>query len=145
MTVYNTTKAGVTPKWLPDSGGCEVFATYTFPASSGPTLTSGDTIVGPTIPAGSTVTSVLVDTDKLDGGGSPAIVIKVGDAGVTNRYISASTVAQAGGYQVPNVNGGTGYTPTTDTPVILTVSTTANGAVPNSAKFRILVSYSADV
>ena len=145
MTVYNTTKAGVTPKWLPDSGGCEVLATYTFPATGSPTLANGDTIVGPTVPAGTTVTSVLVDTDKLDGGGSPAIVFKVGDATTANRYINASTVGQAGGYQVPNINGGTGYVPATDTPVILTVSTTANGAVPANAKFRILVSYSADV
>lgn len=145
MTVYNTTKAGVTPKWLPDSGGCTVFATYTFGTSSLPTLTSGDTFVGPTIPAGVTVTEVLLDVDKLDGGGSPAIVLKVGDATTANRYINASTVGQAGGYQVPNINGATGYVPAANAPVIITVSTTANGAVPASANVRLLVSYSADV
>jgi hypothetical protein len=145
MTVYNTNKAGATPKWLPDSGGCSVFSIYTFGTSGLPTLTAGDTIVGPTVPAGVTVTEVLLDVDKLDGGGSPALVLKVGDAGVTNRYISGSTVGQNGGYQVPNIAGATGYVPAANAPVIITVVTTANGAVPASANVRLLVSYSADV
>lgn len=144
MANYNSAKAAATPKWLEDSGGCNVFSTYTFAASGTPTLHTNDTITMATIPAGVTVLQVLLDCDSLDSNGSPTIKLNVGDAGNTSRYISQTTIAQAGGYQVPNVNGGTGYSPTVNTPLLVTVQTGATGTVPASATCRVSISYTAD-
>ena len=144
MTVYTAAKYAQTPKWVADTGGCNVFAIYTFPASGLPTLTSGDTINMIQVPAGVTIIGVILDVDKLDGGGSPAIKLNVGDSGSATRYVSQSTVGQAGGYQVPNINGAIGYLTSSTTGIFITVQTTANGAVPANANVRLLVSYTAD-
>jgi len=142
---YNSSKAqpGVQPKFLP-AGDLAVYAAFTFPSSSPPTLGVGDTITMMTLPAGATVTGVTLDVDKLDTGGTPAIKLNVGDSGVTNRFVNQSAVAQAGGYQVPNINGGIGFQYQTNTPILVTVQTAAAGAVQAGAAVRLVVNYAMD-
>ncbi len=144
-TNYNSTKAqpGITPKFLP-TGDLAVYAAFTFPSSSPPTLGAGDTITMMTVPAGATVTGVTLDVDKLDTGGTPAIKLNVGDGGSANRFINQSTAGQAGGYQVPNINGGIGFQYPANTPILVTVQTAAAGPVQANSAVRLVVNYSMD-
>ncbi len=145
MTNYNSTKAqaGVQPKALP-TGAIAVYAVYTFPSASPPTLAANDTITMMTVPAGATITGVALDVDKLDTGGTPAIKLNVGDGSVPSRFISQTTAGQAGGYQVPNINGAVGNQYQTNTPILVTVQTGAAGAVQAGAAIRLIVNYSMD-
>lgn len=61
------------------------------------------------VPNGYAVESVYLDCDQLDSNVTPTITLEVGDAGAAARYIAASSVARAGGVQVSNVAGSTGY------------------------------------
>ena len=145
MTVYLTNKAqpGVQPKYLPD-GDNAILCTYAFGTTGLPTLAANDTFTLCTVPAGCYITGITLDVDKLDSGGTPTIKLNLGDAGNAARFILQSTVAQAGGYAIPNINGGMGYLYAANTPLILTVQTGAAGAVPASANVRVIVNYSAD-
>jgi hypothetical protein len=145
MTTYTSNKAqaGVQPKMLP-TGDLAVYALYTFPGASPPTLATGDTVAMMTIPTGATITGVTFDVDKLDTGGTPAIKLNVGDATVANRFINQTTVGQSGGYQVPNINGAIGNQYQANTPILVTVQTGAAGAVQAGAAIRLVVNYSMD-
>lgn len=145
MTNYNSNKAqaGVQPKVLP-TGDLAVYGVYTFPSTSSPTLNTGDTITMMTIPTGAIITGVTLDVDKLDTGATPAIKLNVGDAAVNNRFINQSTAGQAGGYQVPNINGAIGNQYQANTPVLITVQTGAAGAVQAGAAVRLVINYSMD-
>jgi hypothetical protein len=145
MTTYTSNKAqaGVQPKVLP-TGDLAVYAIYTFPSASPPTLNTGDVITMMTIPTNATITGVTLDVDKLDTGGSPAIKLNVGDGTVANRFINQTTVGQAGGYQVPNINGAVGNQYQANTPILVTVQTGSAGAVQAGAAVRLVVNYSMD-
>ena len=145
MTNYNSNKAqpGVQPKQLP-TGDMAVYATYAFPSVSPPTLNTGDTITMMTVPTGAVITGVTLDVDKLDTGGTPAIKLNVGDATVANRFINQSTAGQAGGYQVPNINGAVGNQYQANAPILVTVQTGAAGAVQAGAVIRLVLNYSMD-
>lgn len=49
------------------------------------------------VPAGARITRATLKTSDLDTGGSPAVVLDVGDASDTDRIIDGATVGQAGG------------------------------------------------
>jgi len=97
-----------------------------------------------TVPPGATITGVTLDVDKLDTGGTPAVKLNVGDGAAANRFINQSTAGQAGGYQVPNINGGIGFQYQTNTPILVTVQAAAAGAVQAGAAVRLVVNYSMD-
>ncbi len=61
------------------------------------------------IPNGYAIESVILDCDALDSNATKTLVLEVGDATTANRFITASTVGQAGGVQYANVAGATGY------------------------------------
>ena len=145
MTTYTSNKAqaGVQPKMLP-TGDLAVYAVYTFPNTSPPTLNTGDVVTMMTIPANATITGVTFDVDKLDTGGTPAIKLNVGDGTVGNRFINQTAAGQAGGYQVPNINGAIGNQYQANTPILVTVQTGAAGAVQAGAAIRLVVNYSMD-
>lgn len=69
----------------------------------------GDVFEVVQVPNGYSIESVILDCDQLDSNGAPTLVLEVGDATTPNRFISASTVGQAGGVAYPNVAGATGY------------------------------------
>lgn len=107
----------------------------------GTTLALNDTILGPVIPAGTYLDNVVIDTGQLDSNGSPAIVFKVGFTGTTAAFITGSTVGQAGGIQAANVAGTVGYTSTTNTTLLATISTAA--ATAKAGTFVMKVTYTA--
>jgi hypothetical protein len=84
---------------------------------------------------------VTIDCDQLDTNGSPTIKLNVGISGTAAKFISQSTVAQAGGIATASVAGTVGYSPTTNTPVIVTVQTA--GATKAAGTIRIAVRYTA--
>lgn len=145
MTTYTMDKgqANVEPKFLP-YGEIAVMGTYTFPSSSGPTLTANDVITGITVPAGAVITDVIWSPDTLDSG-SVAVKFDIGDSATAARYFSQSTTGQAAGTARDAIGGG--YiigTNSGDNVIFVTVHTSGGGAVPNSAKARLIVKYTMD-
>ncbi|HEX7965717.1 MAG TPA: hypothetical protein VF651_08375 [Gammaproteobacteria bacterium] len=72
-------------------------------------LAANDVVQLMNVPNGYKVLNVTVDTDDLDSGASPALKFNLGDSGSATRYLSQSTLAQAGGVAYNNVAGSTGY------------------------------------
>lgn len=109
-------------------------------------LANGDTIVGPTLPAGCYLSNVKVDTKSLDSGSG--IVFKVGYTGALAAFITGSTVGQAGGIQSANVAGTVGFTYApgsppipTNCPILATITTGAGTAVQGN--FVMEITYTA--
>jgi hypothetical protein len=117
MAVYSSNKmlAGTQPKVLPSAGGVNVLAI----ASLSTALNLNDTINMVQLAAdasdpngsGPTIIGMVLDCDKLDSGGTPAITLSVGDSGSATRYFNASTIAQNGGYAIPAIPAILGYQP----------------------------------
>lgn len=139
-TAYLTDKASSTvPAKSMPSGVVAAVGSYTLSAA----LVINDTIQGPSIPANAYLLDVIIDTPDLDSNGSPAVVLEAGISGSASKFISASTVGQAGGIQKANVAGTVGYSPTSDTPVIVKVST-APATSATSGTIKIALLYSMD-
>lgn len=104
-------------------------------------LASADTILGPTIPAGTYLTGVTIASDSLDS--STGLTFEAGYTGTLGAFISTgNTTAQAGGIATMNVAAGKGYTATTDTQVLVTITHVAT--TPVAGKMRIEVTYLAN-
>ena len=78
-------------------------------------LASGNTIVGPTLPAGCYLSNVKIDTGSLDSGAG--MVIEAGYTGALAAFIATSTIGQGGGIQSANVAGTLGFSATTNTQI----------------------------
>lgn len=105
-------------------------------------LALNDVIQMVKVPVGAIVSNVVLATDDLDSGGSPAIVLDVGDGGNTDRYIDGATVGQAGGITDSSnlAIDGIGYTYTAeDTIDILVQVAPATGAT--SGTIKLIVTY----
>lgn len=100
-------------------------------------LANGDTILGPTIPANTYLFDVAVDVGQLDSNGSPTIAFEAGYVGALGAFIVGSTTARAGGIQTANVAGTVGYTATTNTQVVGTITTGAATAKAGTWVFRV--------
>jgi hypothetical protein len=75
------------------------------------------------------VTGGFIKSDDLDTGGSPAIVLAVGDAGDDDRYFTGATIGQAGGITTTMAATGLDFVTTKKTLVSLKVTTApATGA-----------------
>lgn len=124
MTIYVLPAAeqnGSVSVAYPDCAGDVVVNRYVIDLAATPlkgvTLAVGDILDIGLIPALSTVTDVIIDSDDLDTGGSPAIAFDVGvltgTPGTTgsrtcgNEFFAATNVAQAGG--VANMVKASGY------------------------------------
>jgi hypothetical protein len=104
-------------------------------------LANGDTILGPTLPANTYLQTVIVDTDQLDTGGT--IAFSCGYAGATAAFIAAgNTTAQTGGLIAANVAGTTGFSATTNTQIIVTI--TRGATTPKAGTMRISISSTAN-
>ena len=138
-TTYLSNKAqpGVAPKFN-HTGSIPVYAS----ASLTTALGVGDLVKMMTIPAGATIVSVILDSDKLDSNASPTIKFDVGDATTANRYLAASTLPQAGGAAVANVAAAYGFQYTVDTPLYVKCNTAA--ATWQNGTVRLLVEYTMD-
>lgn len=84
--------AGIQPR-TPHSGVVAVKGVYALAAA----LVVDDVIQMVKIPKGAMILDMVLSAEDLDSGGSPAIVLDVGDGGDTDRFIDGSTIGQAGG------------------------------------------------
>lgn len=89
-----------------------------------------DTIEMFTLPLGAVLTDMMLDADDLDTGGSPAILLQVGDGTTADKFLAANSVAQAGGVARMDKKGNIGVLLAADTKIVVKVSTgPATGAV----------------
>ena len=105
------------------------------------TLSAGDTIDGPILPAGCYLYDVVLDSDDLDTNATPTILLEAGYSGHLAAFIAASTVAQHGGRGNSNVAGTLGFNATTATQLLVTVTTAA--ATMAAGTLRIALTYTA--
>ena len=103
-------------------------------------LASGDTIYGPTMPAGCYLTAVTIDTGSLDS--STGIVMEAGYTGHLAAFIAASAIGQGGGIQNANVAGTVGFNSTTNTQLLVT--TTHVATTPVAGTMVLKLSYTAN-
>lgn len=112
---------------------CEIWK-YAIPAG----LANTDIITGPVLPANTYLVDLLVDWDTQGATGT----FKAGYASHTADFIAtANTTPQAGGVARANVGGSIGFTATTDTTILLTM--TATSASP-TGYVRIALLYTAN-
>lgn len=102
-------------------------------------LAINDIISGPIIPAGNYLNAVAVAFTDVDS--ATSILFTVGYAAHTADFITSSTVGQAGGIATMNVPLALGFTATTDTTVLVTITATAG--TPVAGTVRIRISYTA--
>lgn len=103
------------------------------------TATTGDVVLGPTIPAGTWLMDVKTDWGALGAGATQS----VGYTSHTAAFIaSGNTTPAAGGIQAANVAATTGFTSTTNTQVFITLGGSFTAA--SSTKVVIMVTYTAN-
>lgn len=109
-----------------------VYSSYDITAA----LVINDVIQMIRVPEGATIISVTLGSDDLDTNGAPAITLDVGDGGDVDRYIAASTIAQAGTIPVEGIlKTGFGYTYTTeDTIDVMVKAAPATGAATGTIR-----------
>lgn len=113
------------------------YASYTVAAA----LALNDVIQMVRLPAGARVIGISLQTTDLDTGGSPAIVLDVGDPDDTDRLIDGATIGQAGGISTSVVaSTGFGYQYSAETVISVLVQVApATGAT--SGTIQLAVTY----
>lgn len=108
--------------------------------NGGAALALNDVIQMMKVPSGFTVTEVLLTADDLDTGGSPAIILDVGDDGDTDRFIDGSDVGQAGaGVSRLDNPAGHQYTFTADNTIdVLVQAAPATGATAGKIYLTVM-------
>jgi hypothetical protein len=79
------------------------------------------------VPAGFTVTGLIVVATDMDSG--TAMVFSIGDAASATRYLSGSTLGQAGGSTTTLAATGLLFKNVNDTEILITIGTQAGTAV----------------
>ena len=118
------------------SQGIEAYAEFT-PA----TMATADFIDMLWVPKGAIITGVALYSDDIDSNGVPTVTLSVGDAASSTRFISASTIGQAGGY-ANTLAAGTGamfFKYAADSKIRVTA--TAGSATFQSGTIKLRVSY----
>lgn len=108
-------------------------------AATTTSLALNDIISGPIIPANTYLNSMQVAFTDIDS--ATSFTFTAGYASHTADFITSSTVGQAAGIATLNVPLQLGFTATTDTTVLITVTATAG--TPVAGTCRIRVSYTA--
>lgn len=112
-----------------------VVGEYTLSAA----LTLNQVIPMVAVPKGARVIGGQLTVDDLDTGGSPAIVLAVGDGDDDDRYLTSSTIGQAGGAASFNRHTGNGNYEYTDGDTIDVKVTTAPATGATSGAIRLSV------
>lgn len=137
MATLNTTTAnGNQPRTAGFAGNTKtMYASYSLTAA----LALNDVIDMFKVPAGARITGVTLKTSDLDTGGSPAIVLDVGDSGDTDRLIDGATVGQAGGTSSALVSStGQFYQYTAETMIsVLVQAAPATGATTGTVELSV--------
>lgn len=88
-------------------------------------LASGAVVAAFKVPAGFVVTGIIAVATDMDTNGSPALALSVGDSGSATRYLSSSTIGQAGTSTQTLASTGLLYQYAVDTEILITASTAA--------------------
>lgn len=107
-----------------------------YSAATTTALAITDTIVGPSLPAGTFLWDVVVDWTDVDSAAS--FTWTAGISGTLAKFISTSTVGQAAGIAHMNVGGNLGYSPAADTPVLVTITATAGTPVAGTCRISLI-------
>lgn len=143
MSTFYTTKiysTGLATTGLPvpsksDIGTHAVTGTYELAAA----LVDNDVIQMVRVPQGAAVQEVILAADDLDTHNTPTIILNVGDGTTVDRYISASTVAQAGGVVRLSAIDGMNYTYTADDTIDVKVTEPpATGATSGTITLTVI-------
>lgn len=113
--------------------------TETWTAAVTTALALNDVISAMTIPAGTYLNSLQVGFTDVDS--ATSFTFTAGYASHTADFISTSTIGQAAGIASLNVPLSLGFTATTDTVVLVTITATAG--TPVAGTCRIRASYTA--
>lgn len=93
------------------------------------------------VPNGAIITGITLFSEDVDSNGTPTVAFSVGDASSSTRFISSSTVGQAGGF-TSTLATGTGamfFKYTADTKIRVTATT--GSATFAAGKIKLKVSY----
>lgn len=133
-TTYSSTAVAATvPPRTPSSAGLTaVKATFTATAA----LVVNDVIQMVKVPLGAVIYGVELSVDDLDSGA--AIVLAVGDGADDDRFITGSTIGQAGGVTRANNVAGAGYTYTVDDTIDIKVTTAPAGGGTGVLRLTVL-------
>lgn len=92
------------------------------------------------VPKNARITRVILKSTDIDTGGSPSIVLDVGDTGDTDRLIDGATIGQAGGTSTSLVSStGQFYQYTSET--VISVLVQAGPATGAAGTLELAVSY----
>lgn len=137
MPTYNTTAAtGVAPRTAGPAGTAKtMYASFSLTAA----LALNDVIDMFKVPAGARITGIALKTSDLDTGGSPAIILDVGDAADTDRLIDGANIGQAGGTSTSLVSStGQFYQYTAETMISVLVQVApATGAATGTVELAV--------
>lgn len=81
------------------------------------------------VPAGFFVTGIIAVSTDMDSNGSPTLALSVGDSGSATRFLSSSTIGQAGTTTQTLASTGLLYEYTADTDILVTATTGSATAV----------------
>lgn len=98
-------------------------------------LALNDIITAMTIPANTYLNSLQVGFTDIDS--ATSFTFSCGYVGQTAAFITTSTVGQAAGLAALNVPTAMGFTATTDTIVLVTVTATAGTPVAGTCRIRV--------
>jgi len=101
-------------------------------------LVTGNTVGAFKVPAGFTVTGIIASATDMDSG-SAALTLSVGDAASGTRYLSASTIGQAGTSTQTMASTGLLFLNVTDTEILITVTLQPATAVAGTVALCPLV------
>lgn len=103
-------------------------------------LTLGALLGGIMLPAGAEIVGCQMQSTDIDTGGSPAVVLALGDSGDDDRYMTGLTIGQAGGHSaVIAPLTGFGYRTTAET--LVQVKVTTAPATAAAGTIRVLIDY----
>lgn len=137
MATFNTTVANSNQ---PRTGGLSgntktMYASYSVTAA----LALNDVIDMFKVPVNARITGIALKASDLDTGGSPAIVLDVGDASDTDRLIDGATIGQSGGTSTALVSStGQFYQYTAETMISVLVQVApATGATSGTIELAV--------
>ena len=85
-------------------------------------LAVGKTTAAFVVPKGFVVTGLIAVASDMDANGTPTLTLSVGDAGSGTRYLSASTIGQAGTSTQTLASTGLLYENTAETEILITAT-----------------------
>lgn len=139
MATFTATKASAgNTAYHHDLAGVQhtIYSSYTMTAAPA----ANDVYQMLRVPANARITAVTLKSTDIDTGGSPSIVLDVGDTGDTDRLIDGATIGQAGGTSSALVSStGQFYQYTSET--VISVLVQAGPATGAAGTLELSVSY----